>query len=169
MGYTVDQANEELKKIINGERPATKEELKKIIANLDVSDNFANADAKTVLYSGYNVENLENNRNIRLLNHTEAYEFLNNITRNEKFKDAWIKITGEVIDETDFENYNSEVGKFIGGVDGNPRVEGAWDTVSRNFAEATEGEVIVFAGKRDDRNNTVKPINNIAFKKEEAA
>ena len=56
MGYTVDQANEELKKIINGERPATKEELKKIIANLDVSDNFANADAKTVLYSKYDVE-----------------------------------------------------------------------------------------------------------------
>ena len=64
MGYTVSDANSELKKIISGDSPATKEELKKIIANLDVSDNFANADAKTVLYSKYDIKNLENNRNI---------------------------------------------------------------------------------------------------------
>ena len=52
MGYTVNVANKELEKIISGERPATKEELRDIIKNLDVTDNYAKKDATTLLYSG---------------------------------------------------------------------------------------------------------------------
>ena len=56
MGYTVSDANSELKKIISGDSPATKEKLQRIINKLDITDNYASANAKTVLYSGYDVE-----------------------------------------------------------------------------------------------------------------
>ncbi len=102
MGYTVDEANKELEKIISGERPATKNELRDIIKNLDVTDNYAKKDATTLLYSGLEdtkVKLLEKDRNVRMLNHTEAYKFLNEIQYNETFKDAWEKVTGDGVKE----------------------------------------------------------------------
>ena len=47
MGYSVENANLELQKIISGENPATEAELRRIINELDVSANGS----KTILYS----------------------------------------------------------------------------------------------------------------------
>ena len=118
MGYTVDEANKELEKIISGDRPATKEELRDIIKNLDVTDNYAKKDATTLLYSGLEdakIELLEKDRNVRMINRTEAYRFLDEIKENDTFKKAWLKVTGEAIKKADFDNYNSNIGKFIYG------------------------------------------------------
>ena len=47
MGYSGENANLELQKIISGENPATEAELRRIINELDVSANGS----KTILYS----------------------------------------------------------------------------------------------------------------------
>ena len=112
MGYTVEEANQALRKIVSGEAPATMEELRRIIDELDVSDNYAIAGAKTVLYSGSDVadllEGLDSSRGVRILDHTEAFKFLNKISTNEDFANAWLEVTGEEIDEDAFKNYNSK-------------------------------------------------------------
>lgn len=38
-------------------------------------------------------ESLVNNPDVRILNNTQAFEFLEGIKRNEIFAEAWIKIT----------------------------------------------------------------------------
>jgi len=82
MGYTVDGANIELQRIINGESPAAEAELKRIISELDVTDTKANAGAKTVLYSGIEkgvIDDLAHDPSNRMLNNTSAFEFLDTI------------------------------------------------------------------------------------------
>ena len=44
MGYSVENANLELQKIISGENPATEAELRRIINELDVSANGSKTD-----------------------------------------------------------------------------------------------------------------------------
>ena len=148
MGYTVEEANLELQKIINGENPATEAELSRIISELDVTDTKASAGAKTVLYSRINpdtVANLAADSSNRMLNNTEAYEFLDKIQENINFRDAWFKIFGEYPKWTD--DYTSKADIFIGGIGGNPRTPGAWDTISRNFVKAGSGEVLFLVGE----------------------
>ncbi len=97
MSYTINDANIELEKIISGERVATLDELNKIFSNLDVTDVNGNTNAKTILYSGMGSsfsESLVNNPDVRILNNTQAFEFLEGLKRNEIFAEAWIKITG---------------------------------------------------------------------------
>lgn len=140
MGYTVEEANIELQKIINGESPATEAELKRIISELDVTDTKANAGAKTVLYSGIEkdvIADLAHDSSNRMLNNTSAFEFLDTIKTNENFEYAWIKVFGEAPEWAN--DYSSKADIFIGGINGNPRTPGAWDTISRNFAKADSG------------------------------
>ena len=145
MGITAQEAIARLDTI------ETKEELTALIDELDT---VGNGKKKTIFFSGSDeiketVKSLQNE--YRTIHSTEAYKFLT----SKKFDEA----VEDIIKPSERNNFvNADIGKG-----------GAWDTVSRNFAKATEGEVIVLAGKRDDRNNTVKPINNIAFKKEEVA
>lgn len=123
MGYTGEQAKLELQKILSGEKPATLDELNKIISDLDVTDTKADVNAKTILYSAMDEDTLTNlakDSKNRMLNNTEAFKFLDKINENDTFAKAWKKITGS---EPDWDpvNYSGEVDKFIGGVDGNPR------------------------------------------------
>ncbi|MCD8213317.1 MAG: calcium-binding protein, partial [Campylobacter sp.] len=147
MSYTEKQANAELRKIAEGKLPATKAELTRIIENLSVETSGQ----KTVLYSGMNmneIEKLAKDPKLRMLNNTEAYQFVNKLKSNKAFIDAWGKITGDT--KPNFDDYNSQVGKFIGGEDpanGKPRKMGAWDIISKNFAKETNGEVVALIGK----------------------
>ena len=75
MGYTVEQANAELRKIVEGKLPATKAELTRIIENLSVETSGQ----KTVLYSGMDmneIDKLAKDPKLRILNNTEAYKFV---------------------------------------------------------------------------------------------
>ena len=143
---TLEKAKEKLKS-------ATKEE---IIHILEHEVDITSPGSKTVLYSGMDeatLETLKADSSIRMIDKTDAAKL---ITSTE-FNDALKRIFGKAD--------SSEAIEFL-----HSTKEGsAWNTVSKRFAKATEGEVILFVGKRDDRNNTVKPINNIIFKKEEAA
>ena len=147
MGYTKDQADAELRKIVEGKLPATKAELTRIIENLSVEASGQ----KTVLYSGMDmneIDKLAQDPKLRILNNTEAYKFVSTLEKNEDFIGAWKKITGET--NPNFNDYNSPVGKFIGGedpVNGKPRKMGAWDIISKNFVRETQGEVIALIGK----------------------
>ena len=147
MGYTVEQANAELRKIVEGKLPATKAELTRIIENLSVETSGQ----KTVLYSGMDmneIDKLTKDPKLRILNNTEAYKFLDKIQDNKDFADAWKKITGEK--NPNFDNHSSPVGKFIGGedpVNGKPRKMGAWDIISKNFVKTTKGgEIVALVG-----------------------
>ena len=146
MGITAQEAIARLDTI------ETKEELAALIDELDT---VGNGKKKTIFFSGSDeiketVKSLQNE--YRTIHSTEAYKFLT----SDEFAEAVEDIIEIPSERNNF--VNVDIGKG-----------GAWDTVSRNFAKATEGEVILLAGKRDCRNNTVKPINNITFKKEEAA
>ncbi len=148
MGYGVEEANLELQKIISGENPATEEELRRIISELDVTDTQASAGAKTILYSSIDrtvIADLAQDSSNRMLNNTAAYDFLNTIQNNANFRDSWEKVFGEVPEWTD--DYSSKADKFIGGIDGDPRIPGAWDTISKNFAKTGSGEVLFLVGE----------------------
>ncbi|WP_297896771.1 hypothetical protein, partial [uncultured Campylobacter sp.] len=147
MGYTKDQADVELRKIVEGKLPTTKAELTRIIENLSVEASGQ----KTVLYSGMNmneIDKLAKDPKLRMLNNTEAYKFVSTLKENKYFIKAWEKITGER--NPNFDDYNSPVGKFIGGedpVDGKPRKAGAWDIISKNFVKTTKGgEIVALVG-----------------------
>jgi len=125
----------------------TEKNLRAIINDLDISAQGS----KTVLYSSAShlADGMKNDANIRILDKTEASKFLNglydgtNVEMTEALK--------ELYDETpDFSENAAGVNKaniFISGIDGDPRVEGAWDTVSRNFVKATKGEVVLLVGE----------------------
>lgn len=85
MGLSYNDAIDKLQNFldngISGE--ALETELKQIISDLDVTDRKANADAKTILYSKYDISDLLNNPNNRMLNNTDAFEFLD-IDNNTK-------------------------------------------------------------------------------------
>ena len=147
MSYTVEQANAELRKIVEGRLPATKAELTRIIENLSVETSGQ----KTVLYSGMNmneIDKLAKDPKIRILNNTEAYKFLNKIQENKDFADAWKKINGKYPEWKP--DYSSPADKFIGGedpVNGKPRKMGAWDIISKNFVKTTKGgEIVALVG-----------------------
>ena len=95
--------------------------------------------AKTVLYSKYDVSGFLNDSNVRLLDKTEAFDFLDDVENNQALIEALEKAYGEI---PDFDDYDSPAGQFIGGIDGTPRTPGAWDTISRNFVKAGSGEVL---------------------------
>ena len=119
-----------------------------VFEKLDVTDPNANVGAKTILYSGYDVSDLVGDPNNRMLNNTEAYQFLyDKDTRqpNAKLLEALREIYGPDINLND---YNSPAGQFLGGIDGDPRTPGAWDTISKKFVSETEGEVTTLVGEK---------------------
>ena len=101
MSYTINDANIELEKIISGERVATLDELNKIFSNLDVTDVNGNTNVKTILYSGIGssfFESLVNNPDVRIINNTEAFKFLEEaLVANEPIYNDFLRIFGNWI------------------------------------------------------------------------
>ena len=143
---TLEKAKEKLKS-------ATKEE---IIHILEHEVDITSPGSKTVLYSGMDKatrKTLKADSSIRMIDKTDAAKLID----TEEFDDALKRVFGKADSPEAIEFLHST------------KEGSAWNTVSKRFAKATEGEVILLADKRDCRNNTVKPINNITFKKEEVA
>ena len=144
MAYTQQQATDAIAALDldNLSSSQIENELKNIISQLSVEQKAefnVGSNAKTVLYSNYDVSDFLNDPNVRLLDKTEAYDFLINIRNNDALIAALTKAYGVT---PDFDDYNSPAGQFIGGIDGDPRTPGAWDTISRNFVKAGSGEVL---------------------------
>jgi hypothetical protein len=145
--YTAEQATDaiadlDLDKLSPKE---VEQELKSIIKQLDITPLNTINSATTVLYSASSVDDIAKNDNFRILNNTEAYEFLNDIRNNQPLKDALDKVYGET---PNFDKWTSSAGIFIGGDDSTmPRVGGAWDTISANFVHGAEGNVITNIGE----------------------
>ena len=108
----------------------------------------------TVLYSSANeaAEIATKSPNIRIINKTEAFEFLMEIDKNENFSEAWEKLYGYA---PNTKNYTSREGILLGGLDSEydksdklvkPKTEGAWDIVSRNFVQTAKGETVIILG-----------------------
>jgi Ca2+-binding RTX toxin-like protein len=120
-----------------------------VLEKLDVSASGS----KTILYGGMDnkvIDNLAKDANNRMLNNTAAYQFLKDpITKepNAKLLEALKEIYGSDINPADPNFRNTPAGQFIGGIDGNPRTEGAWDTISKNFASKITGDVVIYAGE----------------------
>jgi len=120
----------------------TEAQLRALIDDLDIS---ATGDV-TVLYSdkindslhSSSVINgmLERGMSVRVLDNTEAFEFLN---ENDNLNDALRRIFNSDPDER-----GSTANQFLFGgkeTDGSRIPNGAWDTISRNFAPETIGAV----------------------------
>ncbi len=89
MTLTLEQAQVRLGNIATGDTEA----LKNLINELSVEASGN----KTILYSGMGEDfskTLSNNPDIRFIDNTQAFEFLEGLKRNEIFAEAWIKITG---------------------------------------------------------------------------
>ncbi|WP_299086275.1 calcium-binding protein, partial [uncultured Campylobacter sp.] len=108
----------------------------------------------TVLYSSANeaAEIATKSPNIRIINKTEAFEFLMEIDKNKNFSRAWKKLYGYA---PNTKNYTSREGILLGGLDSEydksdklvkPKTEGAWDIVSRNFVQTAKGETVIILG-----------------------
>lgn len=79
MGLSVTAAELKIDELLS--KGYSAEELKSrlvsdVFEKLDVIDPNANAGAKTILYSGYDVSDLVGDPNNRMLNNTEAFKFL---------------------------------------------------------------------------------------------
>lgn len=177
MAYTMEQANTLLANI------NTEAGLRALISQLDITSTGQ----VTVLYSGMmgdNVSNssiiqgmLSNGDDIRVLDKTEAYKFLD-ISQNEALADA-LRI---IFDGSDPDIVGSTANQFLyGNIDanGNRIPNGAWDNISGRFVAASEGEIRtltpeanpqrVFAQTElttilDDANSKVTSINGIPEK-----
>lgn len=145
---TVEEANKELEDLVSDKNLSLKDKenkLRQIIENLDVSTHGNT----TVLYSGpiepgargtgELVKEFKNNANIRLLDNTEAYKFLNLETDgNKNLKNALQSIFGD-----DPISPGSKANQFLYGNNTIPRTaNGAWDIISRNFAKGASGNVV---------------------------
>jgi len=149
MAYTAKEAKHEIAKLdLNALSPKeVEQELKSIINQLDTTPLNTNNRATTVLYSASSVNDIVDNPDFRLLNNTEAYKFLEQkfLEKNEPLIDALDKVYGI---EPDFDKWTSQAGIFIGGDDQvSPRMGGAWDTISSNFVQGAEGNVIMNIGE----------------------
>ena len=154
MPYTAEQATDAIANLdLNALSPKQiEQELKSIINQLDTTPLNTTNSATTVLYSDASVDDIVNNPNFRLLNNTEAYNFLDRkaLEENKPLIDALEKIHGE---EPNFRNWTSQAGIFIGGDDSIfPREKGAWDTISANFVHGAEGNVITNIGENAGAN-----------------
>lgn len=97
MGYSVEEASKAFKDIAEGESPATEAQMRHIIGQLDVTGSGS----KTILFTGVSqtvIDELAKDPNNRMLPNTEAGKFLNGITTNEAFKEAWMKVYGDTFD-----------------------------------------------------------------------
>ena len=146
--YTAEQATDAIAKLdLDKLSPKElEEELKSIIKDLDTTPYNTTNRATTVLYSASSVDDIEKNDNFRILNNTEAYNFLEQkaLEKNKPLIHALYKAYGET---PNFDNWTSQAGIFIGGDDSTmPRVGGAWDTISENFVHGAEGNVVTNIG-----------------------
>ena len=160
MVYTAEQATDAIADLdLNTLLPEeVEQEVKNIINQLDTTA-LNTSSTNTVLYSEASVDDIVDNPNYRLIKNTEAYKFLNHdsLQDNEPLNDALEKAYG---DRPDFDQWTSQAGKFIGGDDSiTPRIRGAWDTVSANFVQGAEGNVITKIGDNAS-------INSIFFQTE---
>ncbi len=143
MTLTAEQANELLR--TNPQAYTTAESLRELITQLDISGRGS----KTLLYSGDIANNLSaqgtvleiaaNNSDIRIIDHTEANEFLDYKT-NPDLVNALENIFG--IEEKPGTR-GSDANRFLFEVeyDGQP---GAWASTSKRFAALAEGAVDTF-------------------------
>lgn len=120
-----------------------------VLEKLDVSANGS----KTILYSGMDkttIGNLAKDSNNRMLNNTEAFKFLEDKdTGNPNAK--LLKALKVIFPDSNPLDYDSPAGQFLGGIDGDPRTPGAWDTISRNFAASASGDVVILVGENGER------------------
>ena len=152
---TAEDANKELERLSstfsnkNISLKDKEELLRGIIERLDVSTHGST----TVLYSGsieielgrhgrgtgHLVNELKNNADIRLLDNTEAFRFLDSNQKDSKI----LRKALETIFGDDPEFPGSKANQFLYGNNTTPRTaNGAWDIVSRNFAKGASGNVV---------------------------
>ena len=147
---TSKQADQILADIANGKdvrtssgAKVTAENFEKFFLNDMVGRLGTKSEGETiVLYSSANeaAEIATKSPNIRIINKTEAYKFLEDVRLGKtEIGSVWEKLYGYT---PDFKNYTSREGILLGGLDSEydksgklvkPKTEGAWDIVSRNF------------------------------------
>ena len=153
---TAEEANNELQRLnstFSNKNISLKDKedlLRGIIERLDVSTHGST----TVLYSGpieielgengrgtgHLVNELKNNADIRLLDNTEAFKFLN---LNKDQDNAALRHALESIFGDDPISPGSRANQFLYGNNTTPRTaKGAWDIISRNFAKGASGNVV---------------------------
>ena len=147
-GLTLEQANARLSTV------ETKADLINIFQEISIESRGSIEGAKTVLYSGMDgakIALLTSDPNIRILDKTDAAKFLD-IKLNEDFVYALTKVfekdNPDFIFEKEIKNRNSALNKFLYSTE-----EGsAWNTISKRFVTATEGEVVTLIGKKASPN-----------------
>jgi hypothetical protein len=142
MALTASQAIDRLSGI------DTPGELRELISQLDVTGESSGV---TILYSGgdsWSIVNklVEQGEDIRIIDGTEAAQFLD-LNENTALRN---KLSSLFPDSEGWRVRGSEINRFLFGdaeyvdgrrVAGSRQPTGAWDIVSRNFVEATTGEV----------------------------
>ena len=128
MGITKDEALKRLAKI----DPSSEEALDKLKALINEVDATGEKGKTTVFFSGLpkGTSSTFDSTKYRLIGDTEAGKFLKSTAFEEKLR----LIIPDAQRRNDFINDDIKDG-------------GAWDTVSRNFAKATEGDAVVLAGE----------------------
>lgn len=126
----------------------TAEELRALLKDIDISS----PGSTTVLYSGFVngvhssvvIDELKSNKDIRLIDKTVAAKFL---SENEELKDALFRIF-----QSDPDEIGSPANQFLYGqqIDGVRQPNGAWDIISKRFAEEASGDVRLLADMNAD-------------------
>ncbi len=139
MALTLEQAQIRLSNIATGDT----ESLRNLINELSVEASGN----KTILYSGMGEDfskTLSNNPDIRIIDNTQAFRFL------KKIEDAESEIQNQFKRILGTQNFDrgTPANQFLYGADGNPRTQGAWGIISKNFVEAGSGDLFIYAGDK---------------------
>jgi Ca2+-binding RTX toxin-like protein len=158
MALTIEQANVEIQALIDqqtttGTKVITEGALKDIVSRLDV---YAGGGKTTILYTAANdlKAGLEQDPNVRILDKTQAYKFLNKADENPIFLNALEMLYGEEPDLDYKTGGGTPAFNFVSGVRSQPRTPGLWDVISDKFVRGTPGDsqLITLVGKDADPN-----------------
>ncbi|MCM1237599.1 MAG: hypothetical protein NC489_46645, partial [Ruminococcus flavefaciens] len=151
---TINEALERFAQIIDSPN-ATLDDLVKIIDRLSVKDNVAPYNAITHLYTKVGNDKGFINNKVRVLDHTDAYEFLDVL--DDEIREFVFDIIKKDNPQLSSDVIREMAVNFIyGNFDNSNNItKGLWGIVSEKFAKQTTGNVICHIGDIDGADNRV--------------